>query len=67
MIKARLTKEDGTQFFLLGLSEENIQRMRQGYPIMFDGSPFGVMMNVVIVTGKDEMTIAKTYGITVPQ
>jgi hypothetical protein len=58
MIKARGTKPDGGEFVLLGLSHGNLDRLRNGEPIMFDGRPYGIPMDVVIMAGETEARIA---------
>jgi hypothetical protein len=53
MIKAKLN--DGT--VILGLSEENIKRLKEGQPIKFDGRPLGFPGTVGIVYGETEIAI----------
>jgi hypothetical protein len=54
MLKATLS--DGTAIF--GLSDMNIEKLREGLPIVFDGKPFGFPGRVIIVYGKTEQAIA---------
>ena len=63
MIKARGTI-DGKETVILGLTEENIVRLQCADPIMFDGSPYGIPMQVMIIWGKDEGALARTLGVT---
>jgi hypothetical protein len=62
MIKARGTI-DGKDTVILGFSDENIDRLRDDEPIMFDGAPYGIPMQVVIMWGKDEGALAKKLGV----
>ncbi len=55
MIKARLS--DGT--LILGLSAENLKRLQQGKPILFDGHQLGYPGKIAIVYGETEDAIAK--------
>ena len=42
MIKAHVRPHGGQpQMILLGLSEENIKRLKENQPIFFDATPFG--------------------------
>jgi len=58
---ARLTKEDGTEVFLLGLSLENVKRLTEGKPIHIrrathgDGIPEG--WEIVLMFGATELAI----------
>lgn len=53
MIKAKLS--NGA--LLLGLSRGNIRRLTQGEPIIFDGRPFGLPADVIIMFGETEDAI----------
>jgi hypothetical protein len=55
MIKAKLN--DNT--LILGLSSINVEKLKQGMPIRFDGRPYGYPGNIVIVYGETEVTIAQ--------
>lgn len=57
MIKARGTGPDGRTVLILGLSHGNLDRLRAGEPIQFDGAPYGYEGNIVIFSGKDELTM----------
>jgi hypothetical protein len=41
MIKARATSADGTPIFIVGLSDGNLGRLREGKPILFEMSQIG--------------------------
>lgn len=58
MIKARGTKSDGTPIILLGLSERNLELLRQGRPISFDcAKDLGLQLSILVVYGKTEDAI----------
>jgi hypothetical protein len=59
MIRARGHHPNGREFILFGLSHENLDRLRDGSPIAFDGTPYGVPMEIVIVAGETEKEIAE--------
>lgn len=63
MIKARGTIA-GKETVILGLSEDNLDRLRDDEPIMFDGAPYGIPMQVLIMWGHDEGAIARKLGVT---
>ena len=66
MIKAKLTKEDGTGVLILGLSRGNVQQLKDGKPFMFDAEVFGIQGEVYIVYGDTEEAICKDLNLPVP-
>ncbi len=58
MIKARGTAPDGGRMLVLGLSYENLGRLRAGQPIQFDAKPYGYDGEIVIFAGKTEAAMA---------
>jgi hypothetical protein len=44
---------------VLGLSAGNVRKLKDGMPIIFDGSPFGWPADVLILYGETEADIAK--------
>jgi hypothetical protein len=57
MVKA-LTKDT----IILGLSDENLKRLKNGEPIKFNLNELGLdNMNVVIFNGKDEQEMYKMF------
>ena len=62
MIKAKGTI-NGLETFFIGLTDENIKRMRDGKPILFAGDPYGLPMQIFIMAGKDERSIAEQMGV----
>ena len=60
MIKAR-GNSNGKEFVLLGLSYANLDRLRKDDPIVFDGRPYGIEMDVVIVAGETERKLIDRY------
>ena len=64
MVKAKIRAHDGIPaILLLGLSDENLRRLRGGAPILFDGKPFGFDGNVCIVYGPTEAEIAAEFNL----
>ena len=64
MIKARIRAHSGQpQLLLLGLSEMNIQRLKEGQPIYFDAKAFGYDGNICIVYGKTEQDIVEVFDL----
>ena len=55
MIKAQLS--NGALF--IGLSDLNIEKLKENRPIVFDGRPFGFQSDVIIVWGTTEEAIAR--------
>jgi hypothetical protein len=62
MIRARLTMEDGTQIMVLGLSDANLEALREGKNILFNADQFGIPMNICITWGHTELEIAHAIG-----
>jgi hypothetical protein len=60
MIKARGEDDKGNEFVLLGLSWGNLDRLREGSPIRFDGRPYGIPMDVIIMADETEQKLAKS-------
>lgn len=61
MIKFTATTGEGTPLIGLGLSEENLRRLRAGQPIMLklgDLLP-GVQIEVLIFAGRDEYDLTE--------
>lgn len=58
MIKAISETPDGS-FILLGLSEENLRRLREGKPLLVQMSELGHEGRVVIVYGETEEAIVR--------
>ena len=49
MIKATgMSTKDGTAVLVLGLSHRNLDRLREGEPIQFDGTVYGFDVKMVI-------------------
>lgn len=63
MIKARGTGPGGREVCILGLSLANLDRLRAGEPIRFDGTPYGFTGDVLIFAGTDEATMAADMGL----
>lgn len=65
MIKARLKTINGTRVYLIGLSDENVKRLKAGQPIQFDAKDIGIPEGgqVLIVHGTTEQEIAKEFNL----
>lgn len=58
MIKASAKDpKTGKNVMILGLSEMNIEKLKNGYPIRFDSDNFGVPGKVFIFYGKTEQSM----------
>lgn len=58
MVKASGTKADGRRFYVFGLSEMNLRKLREGKPIAFDLEPLGGAGEIMIMYGETEQHIA---------
>jgi len=47
---------------ILGLTDENLQRLREGQPILFDNDWEGETGKTAIIYGKDEQALTDTLG-----
>lgn len=57
MIKATFDRPGKGKLVLLGLSEENLRRLREDMPILVLGAELGVDHDIAIVAGLTEDTI----------
>lgn len=57
MVKAAGTKANGRRFFVFGLSELNLAKLREGKPIAFGLEPLGGAGEVMIMYGETEQHI----------
>lgn len=62
MIKARGNGPGGRDTIILGLSHGNLDRLRAGEPIKFDGTPYGFAGDVLIFAGETEISMARKLG-----
>lgn len=58
MIKATGGSEDGRKFILLGLSEMNLGKLREGKPIHIYGAELGIPQDIIIFWGPTEDALA---------
>jgi hypothetical protein len=67
MIKVSGARENGQRFVLLGLSDDNVKRLREGKPIHVFGAELGADHDIIIAWGPTEDAIAadlsKLFGI----
>lgn len=60
MIKLRLRRENGEPFVVLGLSEMNLKKLREGFPIAFPLTEIGCGLGeLMIMGGETEATIMR--------
>ena len=59
MIKAKATIKGGRPLYLFGLSELNLQRLREGKPITIQLEPMGGVGEILIMAGETEADIAR--------
>ncbi len=57
MIKAGMTKGDGTKIALLGITQDNVDRLQEGKPINVSLEPYGMKGEIIICYGKDTKTL----------
>ena len=57
MIKAVMQNNEGKNILLLGLSRDNLSRLKQGKPIHINGSELGFDNDVIVVYGETEELI----------
>lgn len=58
MIKTRLTR-DGKPILIFGLSELNVQKLKENKPISFDLDVLGLEGTVIILYGETEESITQ--------
>jgi hypothetical protein len=59
VIKARGETSDGRPVLVLGLSFANLDMLRAGKPIKFDGTPYGYPGTILIFAGATERAMAE--------
>jgi len=59
MIKATMQTSEGKNILLLGLSKENVNKLKLGKPIHVTGSEVGLENDVLLVYGDTEAEIYK--------
>jgi len=59
MIKATMKGKDDRNILLLGLSQENVNRLKEGKPIHINGDELGLDNDVVLIYGETEAHIYK--------
>ncbi len=57
MIKGMMKTNEGKDIILLGISRENILRLKEGKPIHVKGDELGVSQDIFIMYGDTEMEI----------
>lgn len=59
MIKATMQTEEGKNILLLGISAENVDRLKEGKPIHITGEDLGLCNDVLLMYGDTEAQIYK--------
>ena len=67
MIKARATLADGRPLYALGLSDGNLQRLREGKPIFFDMADMGSTGKMLIFWGATEAEMYEWFKDHLPE
>ena len=65
MIKARLKHEDHGETIFLGLSEENIKRLKKNQPILIEKEQLNLPFNILISYGQTEESILEDLNIKI--
>lgn len=58
MLKATGSRDNGQKFVLLGLSEINLSKLREGQPIHIFGAELGIDHDIIICWGQTEDALA---------
>lgn len=61
MLKAKATMADGRPFYVIGLSTGNLERLKQGRPILFRMEEMGGVGQMAIFWGETEAEMAKLF------
>lgn len=67
MLKAKATLHDGRPLYMIGLSEGNLERLRQRRPIWFDMSEIGGSGQMLIFWGPTEESMAEELAPFIPE
>lgn len=59
MVKFVITQKNGPKLVGLGITEENVKRLKEGKPILVKGEEIEMEHDTVILYGKTEQDIAK--------
>lgn len=65
-----MIKATAGNYLFLGIDEENIRRLLNKKPIMFEGKPYGCNKDIVIFAGKDPKDLLrelKSFGLKLPE
>ena len=57
MIKAIYKRPDQPDLVILGLSDENLRRLREDMPILVNGEALGLDVDIAVIAGRTEDTI----------
>lgn len=62
MVKAKITREDGKPRLIFGITEENVDRLKKGQPILVDLTEMGVNADIGIFYATDEQGLVATIA-----
>lgn len=57
MIKAVYKRPDQPDLVILGLSDENLRRLREDMPILVNGRELGIAVDIAVIAGRTEDSI----------
>lgn len=64
MIKLLAQGKNGKPVVIFGFSELNVQKLKEGLPISFDGDELGIPAQFVIMYGDTEESMVKQLGLS---
>lgn len=59
MLKARYTRDNGQPVVVLGLSDMNLKKLRQGLPILFDNRELHLSGRTLMIYGRTQKRLLK--------
>ena len=59
MLKAMVSGDDGRKTLVIGLSKENIRRLKKGYPIAMTDMISSIGIEILIFAGETEQAMAR--------
>ena len=62
MLKAKLTGKDGKPGLILGITMENVKRLKEGQPIKVDLTEMGLNADLMIFYATDEQGLIATIA-----
>jgi len=59
MIKGKANQENGRELVILGISQENVTRLKEGKPIMVHGTEIKIPVDIMIYYGATDQDLVK--------